>query len=54
MDWNKRTLTDNEEKSIPLFDGRPDREKIISYEDMLNLTILLNTETDFDSLLAKL
>ncbi len=34
--------------------GRPERESIISDDDMLNLIILHNTESDYESFLEKL
>jgi hypothetical protein len=40
---------------VKAFDvGRPARDTIISKEDILNLEILLNTETDFDTFLSKI
>ncbi len=54
MNVNKRTSEESKSKEIPLFEGRPDHERAISEEDQINLTILLNTETDFETLLAKL
>jgi len=54
MDWNKRTSLETDAREIPHFEGRPNRERVIGEEDLLNLTILLNTETDFDTLLSKL
>lgn len=35
-------------------EGFPNRERIISEDEILNLRILLNTETDFDELLERL
>ena len=54
MNVNKRTSEESNDHEIPLFEGRPDHERVISEEDQINLTILLNTETDFDTLLSKL
>ena len=39
---------------IPLFAGRPEREKIINRDDGLDLKILLNTSKTVDEFLAKL
>ena len=39
---------------IPLYGGRPSREKIINREDALDLKILLNSTEDVDAFLAKL
>lgn len=33
---------------------RPERDTIISHDEIVNLIILLNTETDFDTFLAKI
>lgn len=35
-------------------EGRPERESVISEDDILNLKILLNTETDLQELLLKI
>ncbi len=51
---SKRVTPETDEREIPFMEGRPNRERIINDEDQLNLTILLNTETDFDTLLSKL
>ena len=39
--------------AIPLFGGRPKREKVIGREDMLDLKILLNTCDTVEEFLAK-
>lgn len=39
---------------IPLFAGRPAREKVIGRDDLLDLDILLHTCDGVDELLAKL
>ena len=39
---------------IPLFGGRPAREKIIHREDALDLKILLNSTEDVSAFVAKL
>lgn len=39
---------------IPLFAGRPQREKVIGREDSLDLKILLNTSASVDEFLAKM
>lgn len=36
---------------IPFLGGRPDRVKVITHDDQLNLRILLNTVTTFEELL---
>lgn len=38
---------------IPLFSGRPKREKVIGREDLLDLDILLHTCASVEDLLAK-
>jgi len=42
------------EKKIPLFAGRPLREKIISKDDILNLQIALNASQGWDEFLSRL
>lgn len=37
---------------IPLFEGRPLREEIISPDDIMNLEIALNTSRNLDEFLA--
>lgn len=37
---------------IPYLSGRPDRHAVINSDDVLNLTILLNTTESFDAFLA--
>jgi hypothetical protein len=39
---------------IPLFSGRPKREKVIGREDAMDLDILLHTCGTVDELLAKI
>ncbi len=39
---------------IPLFAGRPEREKIIGRDDGLDIKILLNTSKTVEEFLAKL
>lgn len=39
---------------IPLLHGRPERTKIINDDDICNLSILLNTEDNFEAFVAKL
>ena len=41
------------EDFIPLFSGRPKREKVIGREDLLDLDILLHTCASVEDLLAK-
>lgn len=51
MNWDKiYQITD---KSVE-FEGRPERDTIISEDEILNLIILLHTETDFDTFLSKI
>jgi hypothetical protein len=38
---------------IPLFAGRPRREKVINREDALDLKILLNSTEDVEAFLVK-
>ncbi len=40
-------------KSIPLFSGRPHREKVIGRDDLMDLDILLNTCRSIDDFIAK-
>ena len=39
--------------SIPLFGGRPGREKVINREDFMDLKILLNSTEDVETFLTK-
>lgn len=39
---------------IPFLSGRPEREKIIGKDDLMNVEILLNTTVTVDDLIAKL
>ena len=39
---------------IPLFSGRPQRERVIGREDLMDLDILLHTSSTIEELLAKL
>jgi len=41
-------------ESIPLFAGRPRREKVISRDDLLDVDILLHTCGTVEELLAKI
>lgn len=41
-------------ESIPLFAGRPRREKIIGRDDLLDVDILLHTCNTVEELLAKI
>ncbi len=50
MKYNYKTDYNAELQEI----GRPERENIISEDDILNLIILLNTETDYESFLEKI
>lgn len=54
MEWRRHIEEQDTNSKIPLFEGRPDRERFISDEDIMNLKILLNTESDFETLLSKL
>ncbi len=54
MRYNKQYSSKEEELSASFDEGKPDRERIISEDEILNLTILLNTETDFEKLLSQL
>lgn len=40
-------------RSIPLFSGRPDRQKVIGREDLMDLDILLNTCASVEEFVAK-
>jgi hypothetical protein len=40
--------------TIPMFSGRPKREKVIGRDDLMDLDILLHTCDSIDALLAKL
>ncbi len=53
MKWRRKYEIESSEENNQL-PGRPERETIISEDEILNLKILLNTETDFDKLLKKL
>ena len=33
---------------VPMFCGRPERESVITHDDILNLVIAMNTETSMD------
>lgn len=39
---------------IPFLEGRPKREKVIRGEDVLNLSIALNTSKSFEEFLKKM
>ena len=39
---------------IPLFGGKPIREKVINRDDVLDIKILLNSTEDVDAFVAKL
>lgn len=40
-------------EAIPMFSGRPKREKVIGREDLMDLDILLHTCVSVEELLAK-
>lgn len=52
MNWDKIYQIEN--KSQVQFVGRPERDTIISEDEILDLIILLHTETDFDTFLSKI
>lgn len=52
MNWDK--IYQIEDKRNALLVGRPERDTIISEDEILNLIILLHTETDFDTFLSKI
>ncbi len=41
----------NSKEYIPFLEGRPNREKIIKNDDLINLSIALNTSKSFEELL---
>jgi len=49
-----RVLKDlNKPNYILLFSGRPDRIEVISHDEIVNLTIVLNTSKSIDSFLLQ-
>lgn len=52
--FNKPTYCfHNTKEYIPFLGGRPEREKLINSDDLLNLTIALNTSASLDDFLGK-
>lgn len=54
--WSKNSYSDVDRAlEIAYYaDGHPVRENIITKDEILNLIILLNTETDFEHLLQQI
>ena len=50
---NLRLATGVATESIPMFSGRPKREKVIGREDLMDLDILLHTCDTVEAFLAK-
>jgi hypothetical protein len=50
---SRMALGDLSAESIPLFAGRPKREKVIGREDLMDLDILLHTCDSVEAFLAK-
>ena len=52
VDHRRVTLEDvNKKEFIPFLGGRPNREKIIKSDDIINLTIALNSSKSFEEFL---
>jgi hypothetical protein len=49
----RMALGDFSAETIPLFAGRPKREKVINREDLMDLDILLHTCDTVEAFLAK-
>jgi hypothetical protein len=48
----KLNFFQEKQNTIPLFEGRPQRQTIITNDDLLNLKIILETSESYEKLLS--